>query len=491
MAINSHKLLTLSVSMQMQQAAASRLLATPNPFATGSLYLFFDMLGLIGASLIAHVFWSFLTPGVQRLDHLWPALILFGAVFWLQDLYPGVGITPVEELRRLVMGTSSVYLVLIAGIFLTKEAVNYSRGVVVLAGLLSVVLLPFARAQTCRTFSSRSWWGAPVIVLGAAKTARLVIQQLKGRKAIGFKPIACFDDDPSKLGECEGIPVLGPISNALELGRSLHIRYAILATPGISRQKNLLLLEQLSAVFPHVVLIPDLFGVSTLFVSARDLGGVLGLELHYNLLIPFNRWIKRAMDLIIAGCALILSAPVVFLSALILKILSPGRAFYYQEREGFGNLTIKIPKLRTMYPNADQILADYLRHNAAAQEEWDRHCKLKNDPRIIPGIGTFLRRASLDELPQLWSVLKGEMSLVGPRPFPSYHTNKFTPEFRAIRRKVIPGLTGLWQTIARSQADLNLQRQLDTYYIQNWSIWMDLYILSRTLRAVLSRNGAY
>lgn len=136
-------------------------------------------------------------------------------------------------------------------------------------------------------------------------------------------------------------------------------------------------------------------------------------------------------------------------------------------------------------------LESTLANNPAAHEEWERFYKLKNDPRILPGIGHFLRRTSLDELPQLYNVLKGEMSLVGPRPFPYYHIEQFDEEFRTLRREVPPGITDMWQVSKRSDGDLKVQEDLDSYYIRDWSLWLDIYLLARTPWAVLFSKGAY
>jgi lipopolysaccharide/colanic/teichoic acid biosynthesis glycosyltransferase len=201
--------------------------------------------------------------------------------------------------------------------------------------------------------------------------------------------------------------------------------------------------------------------------------------------------VKRALDLVLGLPLLALSIPIVALFALWIRKVSPGPAFYVQEREGYGGKTIRIWKLRTMQLNAESLLKECTDNNPKQARDWASCCKLRNDPRILPGVGHVLRRSSLDELPQLWNVLTGDMSLVGPRPFPFYHLKHFDPEFRRIRRQVRPGLTGLWQVSARADSDLGMQESLDTYYIRNWSLWMDVRVLASTFRAVVGGRGAY
>jgi lipopolysaccharide/colanic/teichoic acid biosynthesis glycosyltransferase len=179
------------------------------------------------------------------------------------------------------------------------------------------------------------------------------------------------------------------------------------------------------------------------------------------------------------------------LFALWIRLVSPGSPFFIQEREGKAGRRIRIIKLRTMYPAAEQLLEHHLAKHPEDRENWFRFYKLRKDPRILPGIGWFLRRYSLDELPQLWNVLRGDMSLVGPRPFPLYHLSGFPENFRALRSGVTPGITGLWQVSARSDGNLEIQQREDTYYIRNWSLWLDVYILTRTLVTVLFARGAY
>jgi Undecaprenyl-phosphate galactose phosphotransferase WbaP len=275
---------------------------------------------------------------------------------------------------------------------------------------------------------------------------------------------------------------VGPLWQAAEVGRQWRVTHALVALPNLSRQELLELVDRAGSAFSHLIVIPDLFGMASLWVTAVDFGGVLGLEVRQNLLSPLNRCLKRSMDL---------ALPVVAAAMLWIRRASPGPAFFRQDRGGAGGGVVRVWKLRTMYANADELLRRHLEREPAAREEWRRFFKLRRDPRLIPGIGPLLRRTSLDELPQLWNVLKGEMSLVGPRPFPAYHLDQFDTKFRALRARVLPGLTGLWQVSARSDGDLEVQRALDTYYIRNWSPWLDLYILARTVRAVVGRRGAY
>jgi lipopolysaccharide/colanic/teichoic acid biosynthesis glycosyltransferase len=143
-----------------------------------------------------------------------------------------------------------------------------------------------------------------------------------------------------------------------------------------------------------------------------------------------------------------------------------------------------------MYTDAEERLERHLAEDSRALAEWNLRYKLHRDPRIIPVVGTLLRRTSIDELPQLWNVLIGDMSMVGPRPFPEYHLERFSPEFRDLRARVRPGLTGLWQVMVRSAGDIEDQQAFDTYYIRNWSVWMDAYILGRTAAAVITGRGA-
>lgn len=200
--------------------------------------------------------------------------------------------------------------------------------------------------------------------------------------------------------------------------------------------------------------------------------------------------LKRLMDLIIVFFASFISIPIIAVAAILIKLKSPGPAFFSHERIGYQGKKIQVWKLRTMYVDAQQLLDTHLDSTPEAQAEWDTYFKLKNDPRIISGIGNFLRKSSMDELPQLWNVLKGDMSVVGPRPFPAYHLKEFPIEFQNLRQQVTPGLTGLWQVSARSDGNLQVQENLDKQYIYNNSLMLDIQIILKTFYVVAAQKGA-
>jgi Undecaprenyl-phosphate galactose phosphotransferase WbaP len=452
-----------------------------------------DAVALTAAGWLGYFFWSRVNSaiGVEFFYQLAPALAVSLVIYACAGLYPGAGLSPVEELRRIVLATTAVCLISTGAIFLSKEGALYSRGVFITSWLVSILLVPLQRAVLRGVLATRKWWGVPVLVLGAGTTGRMLVANLRAQPECGLRPVAYLDDDPDKLGECAGLQVVGPLSLAPALARQLRIREAIIAMPGIGRQQLLTVFERLGASFTRLIIVPDMFGMASLWVSPKDLSGVLGLEVRQNLLIPVNRWLKRALDLVMASILGLLALPVVALAVLWIKRVSPGPAFYTQEREGRAGARIRVRKLRTMHADAESLLLKHLSENREARLQWQQYFKLKDDPRIVPAIGCLLRRTSLDELPQLWSVLKGEMSLVGPRPFPCYHLDEFDAGFRALRARVLPGLTGLWQVSGRSNGDLKVQEAMDTYYIRNWSIWLDLHILARTIHVVLLGKGAY
>lgn len=200
--------------------------------------------------------------------------------------------------------------------------------------------------------------------------------------------------------------------------------------------------------------------------------------------------VKRMMDVAIALLLLVLVSPLLLVTTLAIMLRDGRPIFYSQNRGGKDGKTIRVWKFRSMYRDAEARLARILASDEAKRAEWERFFKLRDDPRILPGIGNLIRKASIDELPQLWNVLRGDMSMVGPRPFPPEHLAAFSTEFQDLRSTVIPGISGLWQVTLRSDGDLDEQERLDRAYIEGWSMWLDIYIALRTPLALLGSRGA-
>ena len=420
---------------------------------------------------------------------LWPLIGLFIFTYGLAGLYPGVVMSPVEELRRVFLTTTLLYLSLGSAIFLFREVEIYSRAAFLMAWGLSIVFVLLGRYALRLVCSQREWWGYPVLIMGAGRTGQMVIHTLQRRPELGLKPVAVLDDDPKTWGTLSQVPVVGNLSCAPLLAKDHAISYAVVAMPGVPRPRLMYLLERYGRTFPHLLIIPDLFGMASLWVDARDMGGILGLEARQQLLLPTPRLVKGILDKGLAIVLGILLLPVIALIALLVFVDSPGSPFYGQTRIGHNGKPFKAWKFRSMVPNADRVLFRYLQRHPELRLSWEKDHKLKTDPRITR-VGRLLRRTSLDELPQLLNVLRGEMSLVGPRPIVHDEIRRYSEKFD-LYTQVLPGITGLWQVSGRNNISYEDRVNLDAYYVRNWSVWLDIHILIRTVWVVLSGDGAY
>lgn len=450
------------------RAAVGRLMRSL-AFAVG------DVAAVLAATLIATNIWAVGVRGqpLSLYTQLWPFAVVVPAVFLFLGLYPGAGLGPVETLHRLTLGTCGAFTLLGVATFLFKVGPIYSRATFLIAWVVSLVLVPLLRGLTSAV-TRNALWNESAVLIGSGPLADEAQRALMSSRFLGYLPTQRLDDVPSPR-------------QAEELARQGFTTAILASGDAATLERSFRVLE---GRFSRIVTIRGGQGLPVDGIRALNLGGVLGTEFRDDLLIRRNQVMKRAVDLVAGSILLLVSAPIVALAALAVKLRDRGPAFYSQEREGVGGKTFKVRKIRTMCVDAEERLEQEFRRNPGLREEWGRNFKLTKDPRVIPIVGRFLRRWSLDELPQFWSVVKGDMSLVGPRPFPEYHLRGFSPEFRKLRLRVRPGLTGLWQVMVRSEGDLGVQESFDTYYIRNWSMWLDIYIASRTILAVVKGRGA-
>ncbi len=220
-----------------------------------------------------------------------------------------------------------------------------------------------------------------------------------------------------------------------------------------------------------------------------DCDNLTGIPMTNSLLLSIPRMVKTLMDYLLVISGGIICLPVIAAISILIKLTSAGPVFYSQSRIGKGHRTFRAWKFRTMVVNADEVLQAYLDSDPELREEWERDHKLKNDPRVT-SVGRWLRKTSLDELPQIWNVLRGDMSLVGPRPIVTDEISKYGDWFE-LYKKVTPGITGLWQISGRNNTTYDMRVAFDSYYVLNWSPWLDLYILARTIKVVFRHEGAY
>lgn len=455
-----------------------------------------DSFALLLAGLSAYALWALPARGQSLSLYLEvvPVIAVFLVGYAQAGLYPGFGVGPVETLRRLSYATTFGFLVLAAFSFALKLPPLYSRVTFTMALAFSLVLVPGVRAVVLRWARRWSWWAEPVVVIGTGERAARVIRSIHHARHFGYRPVAALafsatGETPPET-DVEGVPVVGGLDRASSLAAE-GIRVALLESRRADPGRDRPMIDRLQRDFRHVVLVREYDDLPVEGLQVRNLGRLVGIEYTNNLLRKGNQAIKRALDLALAVIALVIAAPVILAAAALVRLLDGGPAFFVQDRAGLDGRRIAVPKIRTMRRDAEKRLEEHLSASPELRREWDDHFKLRTDPRLIPVIGPFFRRFSIDELPQLWTVLRGDMSLVGPRPFPDYHLEHFPAAFLELRLRVRPGITGLWQVTIRSAGSTTEQESYDSYYIRNWSVWLDLYVLSRTIAAVASGRGAY
>ena len=290
-----------------------------------------------------------------------------------------------------------------------------------------------------------------------------------------------------KFAEVEGVPVVGDLSLAPILATRLKIPYAVLAMPGVDGPKLLQIVERVGGKFSHLLVIPDLFGFATLGVPAKNLGGILGVEVRQQLLLPGPRLAKRVMDATLTSLGVLFVMPFLVLIALMIKLDSKGPIFYSQNRLGKDGEFFRAYKFRTMHGDGESRLKAILDADPQLRAEYEIYHKLRKDPRVTR-IGRVLRKFSLDEFPQLLNVIIGDMSLVGPRPYIEREVTEMGGQEKIILRAP-PGMTGMWQVSDRNATSFAQRVQIDVYYVRNWSPWLDIHILAKTFGVVVKGSG--
>jgi Undecaprenyl-phosphate galactose phosphotransferase WbaP len=420
--------------------------------------------------------------------HITALFVVFA--FFLVGLYTGSGPGPYERFRQRMIAIAG--FIAISSIATLAERNVADIMIAQFANAACLLLIGHYIEATTRGLLIRiDLWGASTVLVGAADDCRKLAQLLARNPEFGLKPIGLIRtvDAGNSNGGPFPLPTIGTTADFGNIRRRPEVEVAIFSTAN-----ELATVPHHCPGFPpscRFILLEDIRNKQGLWVHTRTIESVIGIEIRRNLCSWRHRLLKRTFDLLLAIPIALLVLPALALAALMIKLVDPGPAFYVQRRIGQNGAILMVFKLRTMYADSERLLEEHLRRDPQARAEWQRFFKLRHDPRILPMIGNFLRRSSADELPQLWNVICGDMSLVGPRPLPAYHAEQFDEEFRSLRIGVPPGITGLWQVSSRSDGDLQILREQDLFYIRNWSPWLDFYILLQTVPAVLGAKGAH
>jgi exopolysaccharide biosynthesis polyprenyl glycosylphosphotransferase len=415
---------------------------------------------------------------------LWLIILRLFGLYDFERLFTGM-----QEYARVFNACLlGMMLIIVCSFFFTSFVI--ARGWVILSWLsvtLALLLGRFSLRRVVQALRVRGRFLTTVLVVGANEEGEAIASQLQANPKVGIS-VAGFADDQRPRGSelLPGMPVLGPVSSVATLVRQHGIQEIVVASTALSRGQLLDLFQDFGiAEGINLRMSSGLYEVMTTGVEVHDVGNVPLLSLNKIRLSGGETFLKRALDLLICSIALLVSLPLMLIIGIAIKLDSPGPIFHRRRVVGVGGKLFDALKFRSMYVDADQRLAQ----DPELRRQFEENFKLKNDPRVTR-VGGFLRRTSLDELPQIFNVLWGQMSLVGPR--------MITPQERARYGKwwmnlftVKPGITGLWQVSGRSDVSYQERVMLDMRYIRNYTIWLDLHVLYQTIPAVLRREGAY
>jgi Undecaprenyl-phosphate galactose phosphotransferase WbaP len=459
-----------------------------------SLYISLFVAWMLRAEIM-----PFFLPGLPVLNFSYIHFVSFWwipAIFIFFIFYEGLydrNLPFWDEVRSVVKSVFLASITLMAIVTLGKMGDRVSRLVLLGLWLLSLFIFPIFRLWGKKFLNSIGMWTERILVIGAGNAGRLVTEGLQREKHMGYDVIGFLDDDEQKIGKTfYGRKVFGKVADFPRFIKELDIKTAVIAIPSFPPEKLSALTACVQNTTANTMVIPDLKGIALVNTELLHLfhEELFLMNIKNNLKSIPNRFIKRLFDITVSILSMPILLPLIGIIGLIIRLETPGSAIYSHCRIGKNGNIFMCYKFRTMRQNADERLKEMLENNETFRNEWENSQKLRDDPRVTK-IGYFLRKTSLDELPQIFNVIKGEMSLVGPRPVTEEEIKKHYKESAKLCFSVLPGITGLWQVSGRANTDYKYRVQLDAWYIMNWSLWLDIVIIFKTIKVVFKAEGAY
>ena len=454
-----------------------------------------DYIAIISAEQGAYLLRNFFVPTGGRLHISWLNFwVVFPALFllFINVEQPYNRRTQFWQVVKNLF-TASIYgiLAVILVLYFGHIAGSTSRLFITLFGVLSFIFLVIFRFITKKLFNHFGFLQIPVIIIGAGKTAEVLVKGIIGDAGMGYIIVGLLEDNYVEEGILQQFPLLGGFADAESVIQETGVQHIFIAAPGLEQEKLRKLIYRLQPLVKNLAVVPNLVGVPMGGIEVENLFNekLMLLRIKNNLARPLNRYMKAIFDYTLTFFGMIAISPILLFIAIWIYKDSPGPVIFKHIRIGKEGKPFPCYKFRSMCVDAKERLAELLENDSEARAEWNKDFKLKNDPRITKS-GAFLRKTSLDELPQIFNVLKGEMSLVGPRPIIHEELERYS-EYVGDYLMVKPGITGMWQVNGRSDTTYEERVLLDSWYVRNWSVWIDVMLLWRTVKTVFCGKGAY
>ncbi len=460
---------------------------------------FFSMLLAIALRMVSGYFFQLMPEFHLHSKMLTQALwvyVLFFMLFVNAGLYTK-RMPFWDETKRMIGALIFGVLIAFSIVTLAKLGGSVSRLTLVLFLTIAVIIFPLVRLFGKKLLYIIGIWRTNIVIIGAGESGISAANGIFAQWYMGYAVIGFLDDDASKIGDKiaignRQIKVLGRIKSLRKFVGIVGVDTVLVAMPKLSPDKLSEIVNSVHKIVKKIILIPHLNDVALSNTEMYSLFNekLFLMNIKNNLEFGFNIAIKRIFDISISILMMPILLPVIGIFGLLIKLDSSGQIFYSHVRIGEGGRRFGVFKFRSMHKDSKERLEHILSTDPKAKEEWESSFKLKNDPRVTK-VGDFLRKTSLDELPQIFNVLRGDMSLVGPRPVVQEEIKEYYKDYAEYYFAVKPGITGLWQVSGRSDTNYDFRIKMDTWYVLNWSLWLDIIILFKTVKVVLKREGAY
>lgn len=378
---------------------------------------------------------------------------------------------------------SSIYsiIAILLFFFVRANATEHSIAFLALLWLASFICLVIMRYLLKRILDERNIFQIPLLIIGAQEEALAFVKAINSDIGMSSYKIVGLISDKTPVKGLENYPLLGDFKDMEKTIKTTGVNNVLIAIPYLEQAKIQNIIHRVQPLVKNICIIPNL--------QAIPMGGADLETFCNNLARNINKLIKLIFDMIVGLLICIPVIPIIIVCAIWVKMDSKGPIFYNAKRIGKNGKEFTCYKFRSMYTNSDELLEQYLAENPVAKKEWDEFQKLHDfDPRVTKA-GKIMRKTSLDELPQILNVLKGEMSLVGPRPYLP-REKEMMGHFYNIIISTVPGITGYWQVNGRSNVTFEGRLKMDDWYIRNWSVWIDIILLIKTIKAVFCNKGA-